>query len=175
MNKIKDKIWIIVSCILMIFSACQSTQIVDDKFINLKSHYEIALPGEPWERVEIHSEDLAMRNKENDAVFAIISQATSTEETTLDTLCKQLFIGIKKKNIIDKGYVNINNQRIMRIVLEGVLDNFNVKIMAYVVKSGEFVYDIVYWSAPDRFDTFLEDFEKAVRTLKLITDRTEQT
>lgn len=153
---------------------CHSTQIIDNKFLNPQSFYKITLPDESWERVKVNNEDLAMRNKHNNATFAIISHNTNTNKATLDALYKQLFIGIKRKSILEKQYVYVDHRRALNIVLEGVLDDFKVKISAYIINSSDFIYDIIYWSTPDKFDTSIDDFERVVKSFKFITHQTEQ-
>jgi len=112
-----------------------------------------------------------MRNKKNNANFAIISHPTRTNKATLDTLYKQLFIGIKGRNILKKQYVYIDNQRVLHIVLEGELDNLKLRISAYIIKSKGVICDIVYWSSPDKFDISLDDFERVIKSFKFIGDQ----
>ncbi|ODS33958.1 MAG: hypothetical protein SCARUB_00931 [Candidatus Scalindua rubra] len=164
----KDKKWVIISFILLVINNCQSTQIIDNKFLNSQRFYKITLPDESWERVNINKEDIAMRNKESNAMFAIISHPMDTNKTTLDTLYKQLFIGIKRNDIVNKQYVYVNNQRVLNIVLEGELDNFKVKISAYIINVNDLVHDIVYWSVPEKFDSSLGDFERVVESFEFI-------
>ncbi len=158
----------ILSYLLLIFNGCHSTQIVDDKYLNLQNFYKITLPDESWKRVKTNNEDFAMQHKKNNAMFAIISHHAATRKTTLDQLYKQLFIGIKRNLILTKHYDYINNQRALHIILEGELDNCKIKISAYVIKTKNFVYDIVYWSTPDKFDTSLGDFERIIKSFEFI-------
>jgi len=170
-TKVKDKIWIITFCLIVTFSGCQSTQIVDNEYSNLQSFYKITLPGGSWEKTKINNEGLALWNKENNANFAIISHPAKSNKATLDTLCKQLFVGIKEREILKKQYVYIDSQRVLNIVLEGELDNLKLRISAYIIKSKGVICDIVYWSSPDRFDISLDDFERAVNSFKFIGDQ----
>ena len=167
----KGKTWAITSFLFLIFIGCQSAQIVDNKYLNTRSLYKITLPDKSWEKIKINSEDLAMRNKENNANFAIISHPTGTNKATLDTLYKQLFIGIKGRNILKKQYVYIDNQRVLHIILEGELDNLKLRISAYIIKTKDLIYDIVYWSSPDKFDISLDDFERVIKSFKFIGDQ----
>jgi hypothetical protein len=170
----KDKTWIIVFFLFLVNSSCQSTQIVDNKFLNPQSLYNITLPDKSWEKVNIDKEDIAMRNKENNAMFAIISHPVDTDKITLDTLYKLLFIGIKRENIINKQYVYVNNQKALNIVLEGELDNYNIKISAYIFNVNNLVHDVVYWSVPEKFDDSLGDFERVIESFKSINNQTDQ-
>jgi hypothetical protein len=167
---VKDKTWVIIFCLILTFIGCQSTQTTDNEYSNLQRFYRITLPGEPWEKIKINNEDLAMRNQESNANFAIISHPATTNKVTLDSLFKQLFIGIKGKSILKKQYVYIDNRRVLHIVLEGELDNLKLRISAYIIQAKDVICDIVYWSVPDKFDISLEDFERVVNSFKFIGD-----
>jgi hypothetical protein len=168
---VKGKTWIITFYLILTFNGCQSTQIVNNEYSDLQGFYRVRIPGESWEKIKINNEDLAMRNKENNANFAIISHPTGTNKATLDTLYKQLFIGIKGRNIIKKQYVYIDSQRVLNIVLEGELDNLKLRISAYIIKTKGVICDIVYWSSPDKFDISLDDFERVIKSFKFIGDQ----
>ncbi len=172
MEKLKGKTCIIASYLLLVFIGCQSTQIINNKFLNLHNSYKITLPDESWDKIKISNEDLAMRNKENNATFAIISHPVDTNKATLETLYKQLFFGIKRKTILEKEYVNIDGQRVLHIVLIGELDTHKIKISAYIIKAKNLVHDIVYWSPPDKFDISLRDFEGVFKSFKFIPGQT---
>ena len=159
---------IIFSWLLIIFHGCSSVQTVDDNYLNLHSYHRIALPGKPWKIVKIDSEDLAMQHQKSNAMFAIISHPAATSTIALDRLYKQLFIGIKKKHIVNREYDNINNQRFLHTILEGELDNRKIKISVYIICTKNFVYDMVYWSTPDTFDLSLGDFERAIKSFQSI-------
>ena len=157
---------IILSCLLIIFHGCSSVQTVDDNYLNLHSSHIIALPGKPWEVVKIDSEDLAMQHQKSNAMFAIFSHPAANSKIELERLYKQLFIGIKKKHIVNRQHNYINNQRFLHTILEGELDNHKIKISAYIICTENFVYDIVYWSTPDAFDLSLKDFERAIKSFQ---------
>ncbi len=167
----KGKTWIIIFCLILTFSGCQSIQIVDNKYSNLQGFYKITLPGGSWEKTKINNECLVLWNKENNANFAIISHPAKSNKATLDTLYKQLFVGIKERNILKKQYVYIDNQRVLNIVLEGELDNLKLRISAYIIKTKDLICDIVYWSSPDKFDISLDDFERVIKSFKFIGDQ----
>ena len=170
----KGKNWIITFPLLLVINNCQSTQIIDNTFLNPRSLYKVTLPDKSWERINIGKEDIAMRNKENNAMFAIISHPMDTNKTTLDTLYRQLFIGIKRKNIINKQFVYINNRKVLNIVLEGELDGFKVKISAYIINADNLVHDVVYWSVPEKFGDSLEDFKRVIDSFEFINNKTDQ-
>ncbi len=168
MVKLNYKEYIILSYLFAILHGCSSIQIVDNKQVNLHNAYNLTLPGRPWKIVKVESEDLAMQHQMSNAMFAIISTPRKTSQLTLDRLYKQLFIGIKKKHIVNRHYKDINNQRFLHTILEGELDSHKIKISAYIMSAEDFVYDIVYWSAPDTFDFSLGDFEKTIKSFKSV-------
>ena len=170
----KVKNWIIMFFLLLVINNCQSTQIIDNTFLNPRSLYKVTLPDKSWERINIDKEDIAMRNKENNAMFAIISHPMDTNKTTLDTLYRQLFIGIKRKNIINKQFVYVNNRKVLNIILEGELDGFKVKISAYIINADNLVHDVVYWSVPEKFGDSLEGFKRVIDSFEFINNQTDQ-
>lgn len=162
----KDTNRIILFFLILVICGCRSPQIVDSSFLNPQHFYKITLPGAPWEKVSIHDADIAMRNRENNSMFVIMSHPVNNERTTLDTLYRQLFIGMQRKSIVNRQYVYVGNQRVLHVVLEGELDNADVKISAYIINANNLVHDVVYWSIPAHFDNFLADFEKVVESFK---------
>jgi hypothetical protein len=74
------------------------------------------------------------------------------------------------KKIISKETVLVDNQSALHTVLEGEMDNYKLKLDAYVIKSGDKVYDLVYWTPSDSFDYVKGDFENMVRTFRFTRD-----
>ncbi|MCP5003821.1 MAG: hypothetical protein GY941_07700 [Planctomycetes bacterium] len=160
------KKYIILSFLFAIFHGCATVEITGDKHLNLHNAYNISLPGKPWKIVKNGSVDLTMQHQKNNAMFAIISTPVENGKFTLNRLCKHLFIGIRKRRIVNRDYKYINHQRFLHTILEGEIDDLKVKISAYINSTDDFVYDMVYWSDPETFDLSIGDFEKMIKSLK---------
>ena len=60
----------------------------------------------------------------------------------------------------------VDNQNAIHTMLAGEMDNCKLKIDSYVIRAGNYIYDLVYWVPSDSFDYVKGDFENMVRSFK---------
>lgn len=154
------------------FPGCATIKIEPGTFSPRDKDYRITVPetGKGWEPIRIDKEDIALWHKQHRAMIAVISSDTEQKGLSLETLRRHLFLGITDKEIIAKEPARVNNQNALHAILEGKMDNNQLKIDSYVIKAGERVYDLVYWAPADSFDKVKDDFEGMVRSFQYIKD-----
>ena len=149
-------------CIL----GCAPLQIKRGIFSPPDEKYTVHIPDSGWEQIKFGKEDLALWHKQYHATIAFISSNVKGKKVSLEALNNQLFIGMKHKKILSKDSVLVDNQKAMHTILACELDNHKLKIDSYVIRAGDRVYDLVYWSPSESFDCALSDFENIVKSFK---------
>lgn len=154
--------------ILIFYSlGCASLQMRDNIFSSPNKEYTVHIPEKGWEPVKIGDEDIALWNKQYNAMIALISSGIKSKEFPLETLNKQLFIGMKDKEILVKEPAIVDNRKAMHTILTSKIDNHTLKIDSYVIEADNKIYDLVYWAPFDLFNHVQGDFENMVKTFTL--------
>lgn len=153
------------------FFGCTSlqTQIKEGTFIPHHKKYTVSIPGKGWEVLKAGGEDIALWNRQHHATIAFISSRKGKKELTQDMLGRLLFIGLKRKKVVLKESVLVDNYRAMHTVLGCEMDEQKMKIDSYVIETGGMIYDLLYWSPLDTFDCMHDDFEKIIQSFSLHT------
>ncbi len=120
--------------------------------------------------MRVDKEDIAFWNKQCQAMIAVISSSTEGKGLSVEVVNNHLFIGMKDKRMITKEHVTVCNQDALHTTLECVMDDRQLKVESYSIKTGDTVYDLVYWAPPDLFDCARGDFEEVVKTFRLKTE-----
>ncbi|MEK6559298.1 MAG: hypothetical protein AABZ43_04055 [Planctomycetota bacterium] len=128
--------------------------------------YTVTMPENGWEPIKLDKGDLALWHKQHHAMIAFISTNVDDKEVSLEMLNSQLFIGIKGKEILLNESTTVDNQNAIHTMLAGEMDNCKLKIDSYVIRAGNYIYDLVYWAPSDSFDYVKGDFENMVRSFK---------
>ncbi|GAB61771.1 conserved hypothetical protein [Candidatus Jettenia caeni] len=163
--------WLSVSCLLYIilnFSlpGCASLQIRDNIFSSPEEEYTVHIPEKGWEPVKTSDADMVLWNKQYNAMIALISSDRKSKEFSLEMLNKQLFIGMKDKEIFVKESVVVGNQKAIHTILTSKIDDYTLKIDSYVIETDNKIYDLMYWAPLDLFHYAQSDFENMVETFK---------
>lgn len=134
--------------------------------------YEVTLPASGWKSLEIEGADVAMEHEVSPVTFAIFIPSRMKKAAPgglpLAVLSTQLLLEIKDKKIISREYITLGGQSAIRTLLEGKVEGEKVRIEAYVLTKGEWVYDIIYWGRPEAFQAHHEDFRRVVESFRLI-------
>lgn len=109
---------------------------------------------------------MALWNKRYNAMIALISSDRKSKEFSLEMLNKQLFIGMKDKEILVKEPVVVGNQKAIHTILTSKIDDYTLKIDSYVIETDNKIYDLMYWAPLDLFNHAQSDFENMVETFK---------
>ncbi|TVM04391.1 MAG: hypothetical protein CV087_00405 [Candidatus Brocadia sp. WS118] len=160
-------LWLSVSSLLYT-SGCTTVKIKEGVFSPRDKNYVIKIPGteKGWEPIQADKEDIALWHKQYKAMIAIISSDIENKGFSLEMLNRHLFLGVAGKKVVSKDSVLVDNQRALRMVLEGEMDNCRLKIDSYVIRIGDKVYDLVCWAPSGSFDHIQGDFENMVMTFQ---------
>lgn len=145
---------------------CASLQVNKGVFSPPHRNYTITLPGKDWETARTGKEDIALWHTQHHAMIIIMSGTTEDRKVSPDELSRQLFIGMKNKEILLNESVLVDNRTAMHTILTCEIDKHKLKVESYVIKSGNRVCDIVSWSSPDLFDYTRKDFENIIKSFK---------
>lgn len=154
---------------------CAPLQIKEGIFSPPYKNYTITIPGtgKGWEQIRVDKEDIALWHKQHKAMIVVISSDIENKKLSLDMLNRHLFLGITNKKIVSKVTVLVDRHSALHTILDGEMNNCQLKIDSYVIKRGDKVYDLVCWSPFDSFSSVQGDFESMVRNFKF-AQREEQ-
>jgi len=162
--------WLGIPCFILALG-CAPLQVKDGTLSPPHKNYTVNIPGKGWELVKAGKEDAAFWHKQYHATIAFISGEIENKAFSLEMLNRHLFIGMTKE-IVSKESVLVDNQKALHTIVEGEMDNHKFKVDSYVIKFGNKVYDLVYWSPSDSFSSVQGDFESMVKSFKF-TQREE--
>ena len=157
--------WLGVPCFILMLG-CAQLQVKDGILSPPHKNYTVNIPGKGWEIIRVSKEDIALWHKRYHAMIAFISSDIENKALSLEMLNSQLFIGMKEKKVLRKESVIVGNQLAMHTIFVCEIDNYKFKIDSYVIKFGNKVYDLVYWSPSDSFDYVQNNFTNLVRSFK---------
>ena len=147
---------------------CAQLQVKEGILSPPYKNYTVNIPGKGWEMIKVGKDDIALWHKQYHAMIAFISSDIENNKYSLEMLNSQLFIGMKNKKILLKESIVVDNQEAVHTILVCEMDNHKFKVDSYVVKFGNKVYDLVYWSPPDLFDYIRKDFENIIKSFKFL-------
>ena len=159
--------WLGIPCFIFMLG-CAQLQVKDGTISPPHKKYSVTLPGKDWEPIKTGKEDVALWHKQYHAMIAFISSDIENKKVFLNMLNNQLFIGIKNKKILLKESIVVDNQEAVHTIFVCEIDNHKFKVDSYVIKFGNKVYDLVYWSPPDLFDYIRKDFENIIKSFKFL-------
>jgi len=84
-----------------------------------------------------------------------------------DALSRDLFLGMKRRRILENRPVRLPAGQAQRVRVEGRIGGTPVHAEAYTLQRQPCIFDFVYLAAPERFDAGVEDFREMMRTLRL--------
>ncbi len=152
----------------MLALGCTPLQVKDGHFSPSHKKYSVTLPMKGWDAIKVGKEDIVLWNGQSRATIACISSEIQGKNSSLEALHRQLFIGMKDKNILLAEPLLVDNQEAVHTILSCSVDNHAIKIESYVIRLGNGVYDLVYWASTDSFDTARDDFHTVVKSLKFL-------
>jgi len=150
----------------MLALGCTPLQVKDGHFSPSHKKYSVTLPGKGWEAIKVGKEDIALWNGQSRATIACISSEIQGRNSSLEALHRQLFIGMKDKNILLDEPLLVDNQQAMHTILLCTVDNYPIKIESYIIKCENKIYDFLYWTPPDFFDYAQNDFKNSVKSFR---------
>ncbi len=125
--------------------------------------YEFTPPPVEWvpERDRKHG---SLLFKRDDPPMGIMvgTECERYQNVPLDPLSRNLFIGFKDRKELHRGEAMVDGHDAVEVVMECSLDDVPLKVKSYTLKAGGCIYDLVYFSTPEEYDTGLGVFEDFV-------------
>jgi hypothetical protein len=167
-SEIKTIMWVCSLVFPFCLSCCAPVQIKEQAFLPYHKKYSVIIPEKEWEVVQINGEDITLRNKQYQATIAFISSGRENGKFSQEVIDRQLFVGLKRKKILLKEPVRVDNQEAIHTVLEFEMDNCKLKIDSYVIQTKDMIFDLVYWAPPDTFQFAYEAFGRIIQSFKFV-------
>lgn len=163
--------WLAISSFIYMLG-CAPLQTKEGIFSPPYKNYTITIPGtgKGWKPIRVDKEDIALWHKQHKAMIAVISSDIENKKLSLEMLNRHLFLGITNKKIVSNDTVLVDNRSVLHAILEGEMNNCQLKIDAYIIKIGDTVYDLICWAPRDSFDYIQGDFENLARSFHYTKD-----
>lgn len=157
--------WLAISSFMYLLG-CAPLQIKEGIFSPPHKNYTISLPGtgKGWELIRIDKEDIALWHKQHKAMLAVISSDIENKKLSLEMLNRHLFLGMTNKKFVLKDTVLVDKYSALHTILEGEMNNCQLKIDSYVIRIGDKVYDLICWAPRDSFDYIQGDFDNIIKS-----------
>jgi hypothetical protein len=147
---------------LWLFSCAPRLQLVEvGRYSDPQGYFELSIPENGWQLLSWKGVDFALWDPEEGAAF-VMNVTPLKEDVDLATLARHLLIAFERKRILSQGAERVNGREAVKTVLEGWVDNTEVKAEAYVVKGDGVFYDIIFWAPREAFPRKVEAFRQFV-------------
>jgi hypothetical protein len=132
-----------------------------------KGRYHFRLPPGTWDRLNMHGVDLALTSPDRGTSILAATLCGRYDRTHLDTLSRDLFLGMVGRRILENEPVKLPAGEAQRIRVEGRVDGTPVRAEAYTLRRSPCIFDFVYLAAPGRFEGGAGAFREMMRTLRV--------
>lgn len=142
---------------------------MDDGVFHSSKGYRVEIPGAQWAAVDESPADLELRHRALPAAMAASAVcAESTARRPSRALARQLFIGVRQRQVIERDEIEIAGRRAARAVVDARLEGSEqrVRIETLVVKDERCVYDFMYAAAPGAFAELRPDFARFIESFR---------
>jgi hypothetical protein len=144
-------------------TGCAGRRISDGVFRSSKG-YRVTVPGSDWEVVSGSRADLELRLRDGSAGMLVNAACDRRAGTPAGALAHRLLIGLRDREIIERGDVSINGRRGTRLVVETLAagPGPRVRVETVTVADGRCVYDLIYAAPRAVFASRHADFDRFV-------------
>jgi hypothetical protein len=124
-----------------------------------QGYFELILPQDGWQLLSWEDVDFALWDPGQGATI-VINVTSLKEDVELATLARHLLIAFERKRILSQGAERVNGREAVKTVLEGWVENTEVKAEAYVVRGDGVFYDIIFWAPRETFPRKVDAFRQ---------------
>jgi len=124
----------------------------DNVFESSKLKYTIGQPDANWEPVSFKGADAAWLSKRDDASLLISSGCEKKQDIPLAGLTGQLLIGLTDQNTIEQKTLQNSGRDALETQISAKIDGVPRRMMIFVMKKNDCVFDIVFASSPENFE-----------------------
>lgn len=158
--------------LLIIFSFLLSNcaprlQLVEGgRYSDPQGYFELSFPENGWQLLSWKDVDFALWDQDEGATIAITVNPLK-KDVALTILARHLLIAFERKQILSQGTEQVDGRKAIKTVLQGWVEETEVKAEAYVVKGDGVFYDIIYWAPQEAFPRKVEAFHQLLLGLTL--------
>jgi hypothetical protein len=145
---------------LWLFNCAPRLQLVEGgRYSDPQGYFELTLPQDGWQLLSWKGIDFALWDPDEGATF-VVDVTSLKEDVELVTLARHLLIAFERKRILSQGAEKLNGREAVKTVLEGWVENTEVKAEAYVVRGDGVFYDIIFWAPRETFPRTVDAFRQ---------------
>lgn len=148
----------------LLLGGCAVRRITDGVFRSAKG-YRVTVPGPAWSVVESSQADLELRHAGGRAGMLVNAVCESRKATQpARVLTRRLLIGLRDREVIERGPVSVNGRGGTRVVVEARAGEAGprVRIETVTVADTRCVYDLIYAAPAAAFAREHADFDRFV-------------
>jgi len=112
-----------------------------------------------WKRLDMGQADIAFENTYHKSTIFASAHCGYYKQVPLNALRNHILMDITEREIKQDETV-LDNRTALRVIVTGRYDGAPIKMGLYTVQIDQCIYDLVYMSAPERFDACLTDFDE---------------
>lgn len=113
-----------------------------------------------WQRAQVEGAMLAFHDGETGGAVNVYGRCGQDgDDVPLAALTNHLLIGFTERDVKEQKVVPMDGREAMHTIVTAKLDGVPVSLSIYVLKKDGCVYDLVWVSPPDRFESGLERFD----------------
>jgi hypothetical protein len=148
-------------------TGCAGRRITDGVFRSTKG-YRVTVPGPDWAVVSASRADLELRHRDGNAGMLVNADCDRREARPAGALAHQLLIGLRDREIIERGDVSLNGRRGARLIVEAQAAGPGPRVRAesVTVADGRCVYDLIYAAPRAVFAGRHADFDRFVASFR---------
>jgi hypothetical protein len=164
-------VYLAVSVLICVFWCSQCApriQLVEGgRYVDPQGYFELTLPQGSWELLSWEDVDFALWDPHEGATI-VVNVTPLKKDVNLDTLTRHLLIAFERKQIISQTTVTIDGREAAQTVLQGWVEDTEIKAETYVVRGEKMVYDIIFWAPRDAFPRTVEQFHQFLLTITFL-------
>ena len=153
---------------LWLFSCAPRLQLVEGGiYSDPQRYFELSIPENGWQLLSWKDVDFALWDQDEGATI-VITVTSLKEDVELTTLARHFLIAFERKRILSQEAEQVNGREAVKTVLEGWVEETEIKAEAYVVKGDGVFYDIILWAPREAFPRKVEAFHQLLVGITLL-------
>lgn len=138
---------------------------IESGVFRVQEQFRITVPGPQWDAISEGRADLELKHRAGDAgLMANAECGVRYARVDLRVLTRRLFVGFRDRDVLERGTAQVAGLPAAHAVIEGAVagEARRVRVEAFIIKTGECVYDLVYVAPADAYAERRPDFERFV-------------
>jgi hypothetical protein len=143
-------------------------QLVEEgRYSDPQGYFELSIPEDGWQLLSWKDIDFALWDQDEGATI-VITVTPLKEDAALFTLARHTLIAFERKEIVSQEIAQVNGREAVKTVLDGWVEETEIKAEAYVVKGEGMFYDIIFWAPREAFPRTVEVFHQLLVGITLL-------